>query len=195
MTAAMALALFLHDEAHDVIRARWRVDSCLISTRVVLDVAAVAGIPAVPQECNTYAANAKAAKLVDDDVPFTDWPPSAWSVGVVQANGDTTRGGWNGAHMVALLGPAGDRLLVDVSAEQFARPNKGILVPGGSVVAPWVEEAGTAVEGPDGTRLTYRPVERRTRLDDRARDWHDAKRRRPFVAALVREGRARGVIR
>lgn len=193
MTAPADLALFLHDEAHDLIRSRLRADSCLISTRVVLDVALVAGVPAVAQECNTYAANAEAAELVDAGVPFADWPPSAWSVGIRAGN---TGGGWEGGHMVALLGRPGDRLLLDASAEQLARPHKGIVIPGGAILASWVEDpGGSAVEGPDGTRVTYTAVERRTRLGDRARDWHDPKRRRPFVAELVRRARAAGVIR
>lgn len=125
-------------------------NSCLNSTRVLMDVLAAFGVRSRPLSVECVAFNAAFVHLVSRLGRFPTREESfaasdetgAWSVGVDTrpSSTDAAKNAWAG-HLVLVVQ---DEWLLDGSAGQMARPLRGILVP------PYV--------------LTEEPVKQATRL-------------------------------
>ena len=74
--------------------------------------------------CDMLAANAQAIGLINRQVPITEWPPGAWSVGAAHDSNYNGRD-YNG-HVVAIAG----HWLIDLSIGQFSRPDRNIHIAG-----------------------------------------------------------------
>lgn len=140
---------------------QWKPNSCIVSTRIGQLVLARFGFTARPVVTAVVAANAEAAKLIERDIPLSQWPASAWSVGVA-AQGDHHPGGFDGHLVLVLRRQVGlRRLLIDLSADQMDRPHRGVRVPGpviGTVPELWTPDNPATVTADDGMVLTYQPV-------------------------------------
>jgi hypothetical protein len=123
------------DETRRAVLSRFNPDSCIATTRVLIDVLSYLGVRAQAWAVNLTLFNPEAWELYRMGIPAREWPPAAWSVGM---RGD--RAGEVG-HIVAVAGPR----LIDASIDQAARPGKGL-----PVISPLV--AGLA----PGTDLTRR---------------------------------------
>lgn len=144
-------------EAHETLDGR-RKGRCVEATRLAVAVLQAVGLDARPLACDVMAANARAVPLLLDHVPVRSWSPGAWSTGSkcddppAQANlqEPTRRRGFAGHLLVA-----GDTWFCDLTAEQFHRPSKRIVVPG-PVVGPYQPgEYGTVMQLENGANLTW----------------------------------------
>lgn len=106
-------------------------NSCVLSTRIGIEVLARYGIQARPQPVIVVAANEEGARLALQNVPVADWPPTAHSVGVMgsgTSNPDANR--WDGHLVIVLRNPSRLRTLIDITSDQFSRPERGIQIGG-----------------------------------------------------------------
>ena len=104
---------------------------CILATRVLIEAASAFGFAARPEVVSVLAANRPAYDLIRQGVLPADWPPQAWSVGVVAGVPGRDRNGFDG-HLVAVV----DGFLVDCATGQFARPERGLDVADAPVVMP-----------------------------------------------------------
>jgi hypothetical protein len=107
----------------EAILTRFKVESCIETTRLGLQVFNNVGIPARPQPVKVAISNDIAHELMKGRVPTQYWPPQAHSIGCgydSEAAGD----GWNGHLVLVLKDPEGNRHIADISADQFDRPGK-----------------------------------------------------------------------
>lgn len=105
-------------------------NSCIVSTRLGLMVLEAVGIKARAQAVHVLVMNLKAWRLSQDRVPVEQWPDDAWSVGV----NDRAEGtGWSGHLVVMARTLETPRLLIDITADQFDRPARDMVV-GGPVI-------------------------------------------------------------
>jgi hypothetical protein len=176
--AALALRTAMRSDP-----ARLAPGACILGTRALLEVAAYFDVEAVAEPVSAVAMTPDAAQWHDRH--GWDGPaPCGWVVGAGIAHpGELTDvGGWGG-HLIAVVQHEGiPPHLVDVTADQMHRPERGLCVPR-PIVAP-VDTAKLhcgdptvlVTEGepgvPDGTVIIYR------RLDtdepdtyQAARDW------------------------
>src|SRR5580698_3777331 len=79
---------------------RFRPDSCIPTTRVLVSVLRYFGISARPLAVRAGAYNEAAWTLAASGVPVSAWPRQAHSVDI-QAAGQHRPGGWDG-HLVAV---------------------------------------------------------------------------------------------
>lgn len=148
---------------------------CIEAVRIATAVLPAAGVACRPMPCDALVYNAAARELVTAGVPLADWPAAAHSLGVA-VDGDAyaergmvpggrggalepggslsepyRRSGWAG-HLVTV----GDGWLLDLTAGQFARPDRGIVVE--DAIAGPLEEAsaGVEVDLDEGGILVYR---------------------------------------
>lgn len=104
-------------------------DSCILSTRIAIDVLGYYGVRARPLSVRGYLFNeaycaAVKAGTIDEQNPST-WPEEVWAIGIGQRVSPTKLG-----HVVAHI-QDGDGLILDMSLDQANRPAKGIeLSPG-----------------------------------------------------------------
>jgi hypothetical protein len=141
------------DAARAAVLTRFRPDSCIATTRVVIEVLRAFGVPARPWPVNVKIFNAAAWPLANARVPVAEWPGDAWSVGIDVRNGRDGVG-----HLVAVSGLR----MIDASIDQASRPGMNMeLVP---LVAPIPEGFDLAGgrellygRGDSGVRLTYGP--------------------------------------
>lgn len=134
---------------------------CILAARVATEVGAYFGQlwSALPVDILLF--NRRGLELAGEGVPVAQWPPDAWSVGCA-CDADPER--FSG-HMIV----AGTEHLMDLSAGQFARPERDIDIEAWVLPKPpepWVfsdDERGTIM------RLTPRPEHRAYR---KAPDWH-----------------------
>lgn len=91
---------------------------CINGTRVAISALSVLGVRAKPVSVRFILFNRPAWELYERDVPVTEWPEHAWSMGVGPGS-DTGQGRWNG-HLVC----EGADWTLDVSAGQFHRPGR-----------------------------------------------------------------------
>jgi hypothetical protein len=132
----------------------FREDSCIASTRVLIDVLDYFGVVARPVPMRVLAFNAEAYPLFTGGVGVADWPDSAWSVGIA-ASGKHKPGRWDG-HLVAFTSTH----LLDASLDQMSRPARGIKLTGGAFRLP--SEHDSAVlqwQRTDGVVLIYERIE------------------------------------
>lgn len=111
----------------------WPIETertCIASTRLALTALARLGVKGRAVACEVIAANAAALPLIGR-VLVADWPPEAWSVGVriepspYDGTAEPFRQSGLSVHVVA----AGDGWLLDVTAPQFHRPLRDLIVP------------------------------------------------------------------
>lgn len=173
------------------IRTRWGARSCVASTRIGIEVWRHYGIPAEPLAVAVCAFTEDAYAWLDAHPDATGPPPVGHGVGVHGTGAVTGRPGngeWDG-HLI-LTHPG---WLIDLSADQLSRPDRGLHVPGPIVAA--IEQplemvpADTWAEfHPPGARLMYRPM---TGVSSRgwrdANDWRFRGRHRAVAGAAIRE--------
>lgn len=127
-TVPVGVVKTIAEHVRAAVMTRYTVDSCIASTAVFIDVADWLGLDASPAAVDVLAANPAALRVMANDPapPVDQWPPEAWTVGVLSSE-PPREGGWPG-HLVAILHGHRDRL-VDVSADQLDRPSRGLRVP------------------------------------------------------------------
>lgn len=150
-----------------LLRAGIRPDSCILSTRVGIAVLDRFDLPARPQAVFVLAQNKAAFLLAERGVPVADWPDDAWSVGVDATQfrpENLSPGRWPGHLVVIVRQPGEPRLLVDLSADQFDRPERRLVIGGPvfmDIDGPWTPHDPLAA--PAGTEsepalIAYRPM-------------------------------------
>lgn len=178
------------DVAPAILKANFRPDSCINSTRVFIEVMRAFNVKAEPRSVMTVAVNRiYAEKLIANG----GWPTrreqtdewcaaGGWSLGI-DIDGHTNADGWPG-HLVAVA----QDFLVDASARQFNRPTKGIPIPD-VFVAPMnrrFRKGKGSIEGHDtvtGSMIFYTPrFENETFKQMPGWQFHDMNRR---VAAEI----------
>lgn len=190
----------LPDVARPVIRERFRRDSCLVSTAIAVDVLDYFGIRARPVEVSILVGNAAAAECLSAELPMTEWPEDAWTVGTVrrgeQPDDERVEKSWDGAHLVALTD---DGWLVDLAADQYAREHRAMPVEaltvelGEAGVARFEAGEAIALGGPEGSFIVYRRYpDQRPSSWRSVVDWRDRSRRRDLVGRIIRDLRRRG---
>lgn len=187
-TADIALRL-LRTIARPLILARFRKDSCIVSTAVACEFLRWAGVRAKPIELEVLAYNAAAVELVRAGVPASEWPDEAWSVGITQTS-DVKPSHWQGAHLCTLID---ERTLLDLSADQISRPHRGMTVPE-PIVLPWNAELTEGVSD-EGMLIMYRRPDKPDTSFRSSPDWRLKERRAAIVSELVRLARVMGADR
>jgi len=130
-------------------------DSCIESTRVLIEVARYFGVEVRPLAVRVQLFNAEAWDQLQARVPLDEWTGGAFSLGI---DGEAPRTGkWNG-HLVGLA----PGHVIDASADQFSRPAKGITIDGPMVLPRppgWPASGGPAawLAPDDGLRIIYEP--------------------------------------
>lgn len=96
---------------------------CIAATRLATRVLELTGYQAYPQVMWARAGNAAFCDAVMDDQPEHEW--EARGVRYVEVNTEATEPGRFAGHLVAVC----HGTLIDLSAGQFNRPEKNIIVP------------------------------------------------------------------
>lgn len=125
--------------------------SCVETTRVAVYVAAYFGVTLEPHAVAVSVHTPDNWAALDGSGTM---PDVGWSVGT---HGDGTIDGllWHG-HLIALAEQR--RILLDISADQFSRPAKGLLVPGPVTMPLGPDDdlgAGIAAHANDGGFVYY----------------------------------------
>lgn len=165
-----------------------RPDSCIATTRLLLDVLARERIAAYALAVDARVANMAAERLLaagtgsESLAGRAAWVVAgAWVVAIERGEAAPDR--WAG-HLVAV---AERRFLIDAALDQAARPERGIVLAG-PVVAPVGEAFLRGRQGLVG-QLGATTVRYRTRPGDRsyrtAPDWADPTRRAAALAAVL----------
>jgi hypothetical protein len=106
------------------------VNSCVFTTRVGLQVLEQVGVVARPVPVYVSVHNMEAWRLSQDRIPVEEWPASAHSVGINEAGATRPGPGWNGHLVLVVKQPGQPRLLIDLTADQFDRPIRNLVVGG-----------------------------------------------------------------
>ena len=129
-------------------------DSCIASCRIGMDVLRMFGIRSHPIAVKAAVFNQKGHEFMDSGHP--DWVrqgrDGAHSVGIGYGGPDPRK--WDG-HLVLLVR---GRLLLDLSIDQAARPDKGIYLHAFRTVLPtgFLEQgSGLVVQNPEGGTISY----------------------------------------
>jgi hypothetical protein len=146
---------------------RYALESCIATTRVVIEALRTFGVNADPWAVDMRVSTPEAIAAEAAGLDVADWPASAWSIGMV-ANLAARWGDGNDdgiGHIVAVTRPPW-RVLIDASIDQVAREGKIPLVY--PLVGPlpadwdaaeratsrWVDASGLVVDyRPSGSRL------------------------------------------
>ena len=161
-----------------------RRDLCIVSTRVVIEVAAYFGIKLEPLPVQAVFYNAKyKEEYVIGKVPAEEvFQNGGWCVGVGFGEPDPLR--FLG-HLIAV----GDGYFGDFAAWQAERPAKNLLI-GEAIIGPYFgHTAWQMEESENGVTVEYRQIS--NMAFKRAPDWKDPRRRRAAVASLIRAVKAR----
>lgn len=105
--------------------------SCVASTRVGIEVLRRVGLNVKPLTCGLMVLNLEAAALYTQGVPMSQWPATAWSLGIVPAED----GPWD-AHLVVQWEVAGVRGLLDLDLGRYTRPEYGITTRSVAIKCP-----------------------------------------------------------
>jgi hypothetical protein len=157
-----------------------RRDLCVLTTRIVMDVASYFGIEVIPCAVRAIVINRHfAAHVAEGDIDIEKYlHDGSWSVGCGFPTETQLPGKWN-AHMIAV---AGD-YMGDFSIQQAERPERDILT-GPAVTGPF-QPPHWKLENEHGVIIEYslhpNPEDYR-----RAPDWVDKKRRHRIVGDLIR---------
>lgn len=119
----------------DFVRAEvlkgWGERSCIVTSRVLLEVLDWLGTPGKPVPVAVMAFNEAGWQAASWDrpeqrLPVEQWPPQAWSVGVNgSGRSEASTNGWDG-HLVVVVSYRGRDWLLDGSLDQLSRPQRGI---------------------------------------------------------------------
>jgi hypothetical protein len=153
--------------------------TCIPASYHALEILQHAGIRARLQCVDAVAMNAQFFRWKFQSDPYAPMPPDAWSVGVTHANPDET--GFLSHLVVVSKG-----VLIDCSAGQLSRPERGMTIPSGLWVKPHAPLAKGYQWQQGSALVTYLPSPERVppmwRLD-------------PAATARVRERIRREIIR
>ena len=157
---------------------------CIVTTRIVLDVAEYFGVAVEPITVRAVAYNAAFAKHVDEG--FTEgrdpkaWNDGSWSVGVGYgyAEGQSRANGWDG-HLIAYA----DGHVADFSVGQLERPAHDLIIGSHMIAEVSNLTEAWAVHLSSGSVVEYERIDSREYIY--AKDWRDNRRRR-LSAALIR---------
>jgi hypothetical protein len=98
---------------------------CINGTRIGIEALRHFGVEAEPLSVRFAVFNRKGWSAAQIGMPFEEWPQDAWSVGINE--GSVTAGeNWAG-HLVIHVP---EWCVVDLSAEQFARPARELFIDG-----------------------------------------------------------------
>jgi hypothetical protein len=176
-----ALAIALPEAAENIFH---RLDLCIFSTRVALDVCDHFGVEAhemavrvvaYNQQFSVHVESGAVANMTADELLVDG--SYAVGLGFGKPNLDTTRF-WAG-HLIAV----GPDCLGDFSIRQAERVERGIII-GPSVVMEYEGQRKWWLANEHGTVLEYTQIDDRRYL--RSPDWRDEKRRSKLVGALIR---------
>lgn len=107
------------------------VNTCILTTRLGVEVLTHYGLSAKAQPVRVAAWNREGITLHLRKVPHSQWPESAWSVGIEGTGvSDRSTGAWDGHLVVVLRNPSRTRTLIDLTADQLSRPQRGIDISG-----------------------------------------------------------------
>lgn len=147
---AESVAHLLADEWTEKVRPYASVNACILAARTAHEVFGYFGIKHTVQPVMALAVN---DRMYDIMVAATErlasFPPDAWSIGVGREVPAQSDNGWSG-HLAVIT----DTHYVDLSAEQFDRPQRQIM-SGGPIVARSSEFE--FVEAPT-FRMWHRPM-------------------------------------
>lgn len=126
---------WLHDFAlacrYATLEAGFEASNCIQVSRLGVDVLHRYGVDAKAQPVSVAAYTRKGYELQQRGVPISQWPDDAWSVGVMgtgKSDPDTRR--WDGHLVIVVRNPNRKRTLIDLSADQMNRPQRGIHIEG-----------------------------------------------------------------
>lgn len=169
-----------------------KLDLCVLATKTGTDVLRYFGIDAKPMPVVVAALNGPAVDWIESDRELpSDYgeeaeefeASGAWIVQIDER--DLGEPGRYPGHLVVSL--PRENAFLDLSLGQFARPEKGILVPPGAMFdlpEGFADERGLySLEG--GGALVYE-----ARKGDRFRSGADWKQKSPYSGALIRSIRA-----
>ncbi|KQP62920.1 hypothetical protein [Nocardioides sp. Leaf285] len=111
-------------------------NTCVATTAIGVRVLEHYGITARPTSVWVSAINGKGFRLREQGVHPSQWPDDAWSIGVrpgmraTDVSLDARTGGWDGHLVLILRRPGGGRTLIDLTADQFDRPQRDLHVHG-----------------------------------------------------------------
>lgn len=159
--------------------------SCIAATRVGLEVCRYFGVPATPvaTRCSVMNAPMAAAVRAGGELDVDELKAQgAWWLDS-EGTGRVEEQAWDG-HLVMLAGRPGAERLVDLSADQFTRPAKGIYVEPYHVPHPgWP----AVLVSPEGVHMSYEPLgPEAARSYQGSPDWRRHERWRPIVAQIIR---------
>jgi hypothetical protein len=106
------------DAAREAVLDRYEPDSCIATTRVVIETARYFSVSMRPWAVNLRVFNPAGWACAEAGTPAADWPEDAWAMSMSAATGEQV------GHVVAVTA-AGDRM-VDASIDQVARPGLGV---------------------------------------------------------------------
>lgn len=144
-------------------------NSCILSTRIGLEVLERHGVRAVAQAVRVAAYNTEGIRLFMQEVPHSEWPDSAWSVGI-EGTGKVTpeTKAWDGHLVLIVRNPNRTRTLIDLTADQLDRPHHNINVSGPVFIDlppvgwtphdPIYTTLGAEAGAPDATVIGYYPL-------------------------------------
>lgn len=139
----------IRETAAPVFERELREDCCLNASRILLEVFHGIGVQARPISVRAFAYNGVyMERLFGGLNPMED--PRAWGVAVETRPGMGDPGGWPG-HLVVLVE---SKWIIDGSSGQFARPEKGILVPN-LFVGVWPKKGTAIYQLDEGGVLRY----------------------------------------
>lgn len=179
----------LSDHVAPVIEQEFhRRDLCILTARVVIDVAHYFGIACAPLPVRVLVANRQYAERMKVD-GFTDDNRDTWyangehSVGIGFGSPEGRVNAWNG-HLIVTAGDC----FGDFSVWQAERPEKGIIT-GPAILGPYRPEIlRWSMGSEDGTELWYGRIQNQGYLY--SPDWRDPKRRHRLVGQLIRLAKA-----
>lgn len=144
-------------------------NTCVLTTRIGLAVLESQGVRARPQPVFVTVANRRGFEMHQNRVPVERWPSDAWAVGIDERSSLTGKDSksWNGHLVLVVRLPGEPRLLIDLTADQFDRPAKGMVVGGPvfmGIASEWSPQdpLSTVIGGPEDGQwdaiVTYRPM-------------------------------------
>lgn len=178
---------FLTTRGVEIIREDFTARSCILSTRVAVEVLRSLGAPAYPVAVKLDVANEPAQRAMlegwGNDRARVFREGAKWIA--VECSGvlDRETHEWDG-HLVACHpGPERSTVLVDLTLDQMSRPMYGInLKPWWTLAREWPV---VVVDDERGLVLQYRKTDVRSYRE--ARDWTVEDRWRPMVDRILAE--------
>lgn len=112
--------------------------SCVLAARLVTKALQTLDVPCDILRCDALALNDEAVFYFSQGVPIADWSPTAWTVGAnsnPKSEGTHLTVRWEGGGFDGHLIVVAQGHIIDLTAYQFDRPERGI-VTGGSLLVP-----------------------------------------------------------